>query len=102
MVIFHGVYYADRTRCLRYVTKIFKNEWDTLVIGQSLGLMIVSDEILHLSVLTLILRAIPVPGGSPVSFCEECIITARATLDLHQSCMPMLKNDMQLDVYIKQ
>ncbi|RDW70919.1 fungal specific transcription factor domain-containing protein [Aspergillus mulundensis] len=44
-----------------------------------------SDEVLRLSMLTLIYRATPAPAGSLSTFNEECLSTARAALEHHQS-----------------
>lgn len=46
-----------------------------------------SDNVIRLSMLTTVYRAVPNPAGSPTTFSAECIRTARATLDLHQDCM---------------
>ncbi|KAE8348322.1 hypothetical protein BDV28DRAFT_143800 [Aspergillus coremiiformis] len=50
-----------------------------------------SDEVCRLSLLTMIYRAIPVTVGTPGIFIDECIETARVTLERHQSCMTMLE-----------
>ncbi|KAI1127902.1 fungal-specific transcription factor domain-containing protein [Nemania abortiva] len=41
----------------------------------------------QLSLLTLILRAIPAPPGSPTTITDECAAVAHETLDMHQQCM---------------
>ncbi|KAL4904979.1 hypothetical protein BDW74DRAFT_178546 [Aspergillus multicolor] len=52
---------------------------------QSIKSMAMSDEVLRLSMLTLIYRAMPAPTGSSSTFSEECLSTARAALNRHQS-----------------
>lgn len=52
---------------------------------------IVSDEVLRLSLLTLVYRAVPHPAGSPTTFRAECIDAARATLAKHQECMAVIE-----------
>ncbi|KAL6233018.1 hypothetical protein BDW75DRAFT_246837 [Aspergillus navahoensis] len=44
-----------------------------------------SDDVLRQSMLTLIYRAMPVQAGSSSTFNEECLETARAALEDHQS-----------------
>ncbi|KAI1368604.1 fungal-specific transcription factor domain-containing protein [Xylaria arbuscula] len=41
----------------------------------------------QLSLLTLILRAVPAAEGAATSITEECAAAARETLDMHQDCM---------------
>ncbi|KAF9874828.1 hypothetical protein CkaCkLH20_07522 [Colletotrichum karsti] len=53
----------------------------------------VSDEVLRLSLLTIIYRAVPSPPGSPTTFGTECIDAARATLQRHQDCMEIMAKD---------
>lgn len=53
----------------------------------------VSDEVLRLSLLTIIYRAVPSPPGSPTTFSTECIDAARATLQRHQDCMKIMAKD---------
>ncbi|GAB1193001.1 hypothetical protein APSETT444_002203 [Aspergillus pseudonomiae] len=55
---------------------------------------LMSDEVCRLSVLTLIYRAIPAAEDSRSTFIDECIETARVTLELHQSCMTMMEEDL--------
>ncbi|GMG29669.1 unnamed protein product [Aspergillus oryzae] len=50
-----------------------------------------SDQVCRLSVLTLIYRAIPAAVDSRSTFVDDCIETARVTLELHQSCMTMME-----------
>ncbi|KAF7163269.1 hypothetical protein CNMCM5623_008290 [Aspergillus felis] len=55
------------------------------------GLLIKSDEVSRLALLTLIYRAIPASGESTTTFVPECIETARAALESHQVCMTSLR-----------
>ncbi|PIG84026.1 fungal specific transcription factor domain protein [Aspergillus arachidicola] len=50
-----------------------------------------SDQVCRLSVLTLIYRAIPAAVDSRSTFVDDCIETARVTLELHQGCMTMME-----------
>ena len=50
----------------------------------------------QLSLLTLILRAVPAPPGAGTSITDECAAAARATLNMHQNSMAAIeanKND---------
>ncbi|KAK3296563.1 uncharacterized protein B0H64DRAFT_374636 [Chaetomium fimeti] len=51
---------------------------------------LLSDLVLRLSTRTLIHRAVPNPPGSPTTFTEPCIQTARETLRCHQECMAVV------------
>ncbi|EXF81720.1 fungal specific transcription factor [Colletotrichum fioriniae PJ7] len=53
----------------------------------------VSDEVLRLSLLTIIYRAVPSPPGSATTFGTECINAARATLQRHEDCMAIMAKD---------
>ncbi|KAF5010763.1 hypothetical protein FDECE_3093 [Fusarium decemcellulare] len=52
--------------------------------------IVVSDDVLRLSLLTLIYRASPLPPNSRATFIPECVEAARATLRRHQDCMDLL------------
>ncbi|KAK4039663.1 hypothetical protein C8A01DRAFT_46920 [Parachaetomium inaequale] len=52
---------------------------------------IISDHVLRLSTTTLVHRAVPNPPGSPTTFTEDCIQTARDTLARHQECMAVIE-----------
>ena len=59
--------------------------------------VIVSDDVLRMSLLTLIYRATPPPpSNSRATFIPECIDAARATLQRHQDCMDLLGKDNTL------
>ncbi|KAF4973961.1 hypothetical protein FZEAL_9089 [Fusarium zealandicum] len=55
--------------------------------------VVVSDDVLRLSLLTLIYRASPLPANSRATFVPECVKAARATLQRHQDCMDLLGKD---------
>lgn len=61
-----------------------------------------SDEILRLSLLTLVLRAAPQPAGAPTTFSPSCTEAARATLHRHQDCMAIIEKSSEdfLPVYV--
>ncbi|KAL2158090.1 hypothetical protein VTH06DRAFT_4658 [Thermothelomyces fergusii] len=59
--------------------------------GEVCDFFVISDHILRLSTRTLVHRAVPNPPGSPTTFTEECIQTARKTLARHQECMAVLE-----------
>lgn len=46
----------------------------------------------QLSLLTLILRAVPAPPGSLTTITDECAAAAYETLDMHQQCMVAVKD----------
>lgn len=50
------------------------------------------DLVCKSSLLTLILRAIPVPRGSMSGAIDECIAVAREVLDVHQQCIHNVRN----------
>ncbi|EAQ88657.1 hypothetical protein CHGG_05276 [Chaetomium globosum CBS 148.51] len=54
---------------------------------------VLSDLVLRLSTRTLILRAVPNPPGSPTTFTEQCVQTARETLSRHQECMAVVERN---------
>ncbi|KAI0539300.1 fungal-specific transcription factor domain-containing protein [Xylaria digitata] len=47
----------------------------------------------QLSLLTLILRAIPAPMGSPTTIRNDCAAAAREALDMHQQCMAAIQDN---------
>lgn len=54
------------------------------------------DLVCETSLLTLILRAIPTSPGSLSGVSDDCVVTARDALDMHEQCMKDLrgyKND---------
>ncbi|RKK99415.1 hypothetical protein BFJ70_g17510 [Fusarium oxysporum] len=51
------------------------------------------DEVQLLSIMTLIYRAVPAPEGSPTTFCQECIETARKASHKHLACMELVRKD---------
>ncbi|ETS82576.1 hypothetical protein PFICI_04452 [Pestalotiopsis fici W106-1] len=60
-----------------------------------------SDEILRLSLLTMVYRAAPRSLDAPTTFSPSCIEAARATLDKHLSCMSLLQgNENYFPIYV--
>ncbi|KAM0343698.1 hypothetical protein ACHAPU_008289 [Fusarium lateritium] len=55
--------------------------------------ILISDDVLRLSLRTLIYRATPAPPNSRGTFILECVEAARATLQRHQDCMNLLGRD---------
>lgn len=53
--------------------------------------MLKADEVVYLSLLTLIYRAMPPLAGSSSAFNQTCIDVARKALQSHQSCMEMIE-----------
>ncbi|CAI4210955.1 unnamed protein product [Parascedosporium putredinis] len=62
----------------------------------------ISDDVLRLSLLTLVQRAAPRSETSRTTFTQECIKAARATLSRHQDCMSVLEgaNSTLFSIYI--
>lgn len=54
------------------------------------NITILSDDVTHLSLLTLVYRASPTPVNSSMPFVPECIETARETIHRHQDCMALM------------
>ncbi|KAH8167774.1 hypothetical protein CIB48_g445 [Xylaria polymorpha] len=50
------------------------------------------DLVKQLSLLTLILRAVPAAMGSPTTITDECAMAAHETLDMHQQAMAAVKD----------
>ncbi|KAI9170569.1 fungal specific transcription factor [Paramyrothecium foliicola] len=50
-----------------------------------------ADKINHLAIMTLIYRSIPASPYSGCLFCEECVATAHEALEVHQTCLAILK-----------
>lgn len=62
-------------------------------IGSELANFIaLSDDVVRLSLLTLVYRASPTPIGSSTAFAPQCIKTARMTLQRHQDCIAIIGN----------
>ncbi|ROT38994.1 fungal-specific transcription factor domain-containing protein [Sodiomyces alkalinus F11] len=74
------------TMSAEWVKKAKQIVGDTMV-----EFFLVSDDVLYLSLLTLVYRAAPRPASSPTTFSDECIKAARATLARHQDCMEVLE-----------
>ena len=52
-----------------------------------------ANQVLLLSVLTLIYRAIPAAAGPQPDVSADCIAAARAALEEHQKCIEMIPSD---------
>ncbi|GKU01982.1 hypothetical protein FLAG1_03094 [Fusarium langsethiae] len=86
----------DIGRRSRELAKNREREVKTKLGEYFIEFIIISDDVLRLSLLTLIYRATPAPSGSQVTFITECIDAARATLQRHQDCMDLLGRDNAL------
>lgn len=62
----------------------------------------ISDDILRLSLLTLVHRAAPKQPGTPTTFSGSCTDAARATLRKHQDCMAIIERSSEylLPIYV--
>ncbi|KAM0239183.1 hypothetical protein ACHAPO_003154 [Fusarium lateritium] len=85
-----------RSRELANFQKTREKEVKTKLGEYFIEFIIISDDVLRLSLLTLIYRATPAPSGSRGTFIPECIEAARATLQRHQDCMNLLGRDNAL------
>jgi hypothetical protein len=65
-------------------------------------LVFFSEEVLYLSVLTLILKALPPDNGSSAHFAAGCIDTARRGLEKHEKFIETIGLDKghYIDVYV--
>jgi hypothetical protein len=63
---------------------------------------VISDEVLRMSMLTLIYRASPKDIGSATTFSPDCINAARGTLEKHQECIVVMTktNGQYFSTYI--
>lgn len=55
----------------------------------------VSDDILRLSLLTLVYRAAPQQTGVLTTFSPSCVEAARATLHRHHDCLEIIERSSQ-------
>ncbi|RGP59628.1 hypothetical protein FLONG3_11144 [Fusarium longipes] len=83
----------DIGRRSKELTKYRAGEVKTKLGEYFMDFILISDDVLRLSLLTLIYRATPAPPGSRATFIPECIEAARATLQRHQDCMDLLGRD---------
>ncbi|CAG8893549.1 unnamed protein product [Penicillium egyptiacum] len=70
---------------------------------QQIQFIAASDEVLRLSILTLIYRAMPPDPGSRTTFGPECITSARCALEAHQAIVrgfEMHESSLLLSVYV--
>ncbi|KAJ4255400.1 hypothetical protein NW762_009395 [Fusarium torreyae] len=87
----------DISRRSKELSKTRDSEVRTKLGEYFMDFVIVSDDVLRMSLLTLIYRATPPPpGNSRATFIPECIDAARATLQRHQDCMDLLGKDNTL------
>lgn len=65
-------------------------------------LVFFSEEVLFLSILTLILKALPPDDGSSTHFAGECINTARKGLERHERFIATIGLDKghHIDIYV--
>ncbi|KAK4194932.1 hypothetical protein QBC40DRAFT_317728 [Triangularia verruculosa] len=96
---------AAETRSL-YVDVVNDNStanssWTTTS-GRHMKLVFFSEEVLFLSILTLILKAMPPDDGSSTIFSAECISTARTGLEKHQLFTEAIGLDKghHIDIYV--
>jgi hypothetical protein len=70
--------------------------------GHQMELVFFSEEVLYLSILTLILKALPPDDGSSTHFAAECIATARRGLESHNQFTAAIGLDKghYIDVYV--
>ncbi|KAK4158455.1 hypothetical protein C8A00DRAFT_28460 [Chaetomidium leptoderma] len=70
--------------------------------GHQIELVFFSEEVLFLSMLTLILKALPPDDGSSTNFAAECIDTARRGLETHQKFTETIGLDKghYIDIYV--
>ncbi|KAG5811321.1 hypothetical protein H9Q74_004839 [Fusarium xylarioides] len=83
----------DISRRSKELSKTREKEVKTNLGEYFFDFILISDDVLRLSLLTLIYRATPGPPNSKVTFIPECIEAARATLHRHQDCMDLLGRD---------
>ncbi|KAF5532730.1 hypothetical protein FPHYL_13717 [Fusarium phyllophilum] len=83
----------DISRRSKELSKSREKEVKTNLGEYFFDFILISDDVLRLSLLTLIYRATPGPPNSKVTFIPECIEAARATLHRHQDCMDLLGRD---------
>lgn len=51
----------------------------------------ISDDVMRLSLLTLVYRGAPQVAGAYTTFNQICVDTARAALDRHQDCIAFIR-----------
>ncbi|PKS09332.1 hypothetical protein jhhlp_003946 [Lomentospora prolificans] len=81
---------------------IWVQENEKTIGSQLLLFLSTSDDVLRLSLLTLVHRAAPREKASPTTFTQDCIKAARETLARHQDCMNVLEgaNSTLFSIYI--
>ncbi|KAJ0415257.1 hypothetical protein BJY00DRAFT_327169 [Aspergillus carlsbadensis] len=73
------------SREARAVNELWANSASRLDLQSAIRSMKLSDEVLRLSMSTLIHRAMPLQGCSSSTFADDCILSARAALRSHQA-----------------
>ncbi|KAH6955203.1 fungal-specific transcription factor domain-containing protein [Fusarium avenaceum] len=86
----------DIARRSRELSRTREKEVRTKLGEYFFDFILISDDVLRLSLRTLIYRATPAPPNSRGTFIPECIEAARATLQRHQDCMNLLGRDNTL------
>ncbi|KAK4112867.1 hypothetical protein N656DRAFT_731328 [Canariomyces notabilis] len=82
----------DQLDALTYQTRAAWVNHSKNVLSENItDFVTLSDDVLHLSTRTLILRAVPNPAGCPTTFTETCIQAAQDTLARHQECMAVIE-----------
>jgi hypothetical protein len=91
----------DTLQKLRAGQSTTNSSWRTTG-GQQMELVFFSEEVLFLSMLTLILKALPPDDGSSTIFAAECINTARSGLERHQKFTETIGLDRgyYIDIYV--
>lgn len=77
------------------------SQWKTAS-GNSVQLVFFSEEILYLSMLTLVIKMLPPDHGSSTHFAADCIDTARYGLERHQAFTETVGLDKghYIDIYV--
>jgi hypothetical protein len=77
--------------------------WKQILPPFMLDMCDMSDEVLYLTLLTMILRAVPPPLGARTSFVDECITSARQALKKHCETVSIIRPDANVlvDTYVK-
>ncbi|CAG8881634.1 unnamed protein product [Penicillium salamii] len=85
---------VSELQALKKETQDVNNRWIKTakqISGEGLmDFFAVSDDVLHLSLLTLVYRAAPPSKEASTTFSSNCIKTAQATLQRHHDCMEVI------------
>ncbi|PLB50051.1 hypothetical protein P170DRAFT_445447 [Aspergillus steynii IBT 23096] len=92
---------VDDLRALEKATRETHDQWIRVARQTSgeelINFFAVSDDVLRLSLLTLVYRAAPPSKESSTSFSSNCIKTAQATLQRHHDCLDVMRKNH--DIY---